>query len=319
MAWVSEQQLTQAPVLQSNCTYHAAGRETVVPSVNIFARTFQSNGAAAGGEIRVDAGSAANAHPRVAAAADGSFLIAWSAMDTTAPTNGWDVYARPFSSSGVGGSVLWLNTTIAGNQYAPRLAAIGSDYLAVWTSWGQDGSREGVYGQFVHSNGSLVGGEFRVNTTTIGQQMQPVVASDGVSQFVAVWTSYTGVPNSFDLFAQRYLNVSAILVAMSAPYVWAPFVISNGVYQPQLVVTWAPVLGLSIADYEVYVNGAVGGGGHDDQNHWTMTAANGLTDNSTNSFTVDYVTTDGRRSPMSPAATGGTWSGWNWGGFRSSG
>jgi hypothetical protein len=57
------------------------------------------------------------------------------------------------------------------------------DYLVVWTSLGQDGSREGVYGQFVHSDGSLVGGEFRVNTTTIGQQMQPAVVSDGVGQF----------------------------------------------------------------------------------------------------------------------------------------
>ena len=94
----------------------------------------------------------------------------------------------------------------------------------VWTSLGQDGSREGVYGQFVHEDGSLVGGEFRVNTTTVSQQMQPVVASDGANQFLAVWTSFTpAAPYSFDLFAQRYVNVAALLHPMAAPFVYAPF------------------------------------------------------------------------------------------------
>ena len=40
-----------------------------------------------------------------------------------------------------------------------------------------------------------------------------------------------------------------------------------------------------------------------------MTSANGLSTNSTHSFQVDYVTTDDRRSPLSPSATGTTWSG----------
>jgi hypothetical protein len=40
--------------------------------------------------------------------------------------------------------------------------------------------------------------------------MQPAVASDGVNQFLVVtWTSFTGSPNNFDLFAQRYINMSA--------------------------------------------------------------------------------------------------------------
>jgi hypothetical protein len=46
-----------------------------------------------------------------------------------------------------------------------------------------------------------------------------------------------------------------------------------------------------------------------------MTAANGLTASSTNFFQVDYVTTDGRTSPISPPTSGTTWSGLNWGGI----
>ena len=56
------------------------------------------------------------------------------------------------------------------------VSAIGTDYLVVWTSLGQDGSREGVFGQFLHAGGTPVGGEFRVNTTTAGPQMQPAVS-----------------------------------------------------------------------------------------------------------------------------------------------
>ncbi len=46
-----------------------------------------------------------------------------------------------------------------------------------------------------------------------------------------------------------------------------------------------------------------------------MTSANGLAANSTHSFRVDYVTTDGRKSPISPSASGTTWQGYNWGGI----
>ena len=54
--------------------------------------------------------------------------------------------------------------------------------------------------------------------------IQPVVASDGVSQFLAVWTSYTGQPYSFDLFAQRYLNISGVVAAGRAVCLCAVYV-----------------------------------------------------------------------------------------------
>jgi hypothetical protein len=172
-----------------------------------------------------------------------------------------------------------------------------------------------VFGQFVHEDGSKVGGEFLVNTTTVGQQMQPAVASDGVSQFLVVWTGFTLGPDSFDLFAQRYLNVSALLLPIDSLFVYAPFTVSNGVYQPQLQASWPPLLGISVSNYEVYVDGATSPVALTTSNVWTMTAANGLTTNSTHSFQVDYVTTAGFRSPLSPSASGTTWSGLNWGGI----
>ena len=311
VAWVSEQQrvVGSAPAALQSPGQLAA----LAPSAGIYARLYSSNGVAVGIEFPVNTDFNPCANPGVAVASDGSFMMVWGAYDMDNPTNSWDIYARPFSSAGVGGTTVLVNSRLYGDQYVPRISAIGGDYLIVWTSLGQDGSREGVYGQFLHENGSGVGVEFRVNTTTISQQMQPAVASDGVGQFVVIWTSYTGSPYSFDLFAQRYANVSTILQPMSAPFIYAPFIVSNGVYQPQLQVSWPALLGISVSTYEVYVDGAVTPMMLTTNTTWTMTAANGLAANSTHSFQLDYTTTDGRRSPISPSASGTTWLGYYWG------
>ena len=314
VAWVSEQERSVAPVLGTNSTYVTASTAPT-PSVDIDARIYDNNGVAQSSEFLVNTNFSPCANPSVAAASDGSFMVAWGAYDMVNATNGWDIWARPFSSAGAGSAVVRVNTYLPYNQYAPRLSAIGGDYLIVWTSLWQDGSREGVYGQFVHEDGSLVGGELRVNTTTVSQQMQPTVASDGAEQFLVVWTSYTGQPYGFDLFAQRYLNVSALLLPIDTLYVYAPFVLSNGVYQPQLQVSWPTLLGISVSNCEVYVDGAASPTALTTSNAWTMTAANGLKTNSTHSFQVDYVTTAGTRSPLSPSVGGSTWSGLNWGGI----
>jgi hypothetical protein len=314
VAWVSEQERLVAPVLGTNSTYYSAS-SVPVPSVDIYARLYQDSGAPVGGEFLVNTNSYPCANPAVAAAADGSFMVAWSVRDMVTYANGWDICARSFSSNGIAGKVTLVNEHLAGNQYGPHLCAIDLDYLVVWTSLSQDGSREGVYGRFIHSDGTPVRGEFRVNTTTVSQQMQPVVASDGASQFLAVWTSYTGSPYSMDLFAQRYLNVADLLLPMNAPFVWAPFTLSNGVYQPRLQVSWPTLLGIAVSNYEVYVDGAATPMGVVTTNFWTMTAANGLTPGSTHSFTVDYVVADGHHAPQSPATSGTTWSGLSWGGI----
>jgi hypothetical protein len=311
VAWVSEQQRS---------AFNLGGMDNVngsppalvgSPSVDIYAQFYNNSGVAQGTNFLVNTDNNTCANPGVAVASDGNFMVTWSGRDPGNQASGWDVYARPFSSAGVGGATVRVNSFNYGDQYAPRISAIVGDYMIVWTSLGQDGSREGVFGQFVHEDGSLVGPELRVNTTTAGQQMQPVVASDGAGQFLVVWSGFTFSAASMDLFAQQYANVAAVLQPMSAPFVYAPFVLnSDGIYQPQLQVSWQPLQGVSVSTYEVYVDGAGTPMALTNGNVWTMTAANGLTAGSTHSFQLDYVTTDGRHpSLLSAPASGRTWSG----------
>ncbi len=285
VAWVSEQQRFEN-------------------SVDIYARFYNGAGAAVGNEFLINTSTNVTGHPSIAAASDGGFLVAWSERDSLNRSNNWDVVARPYTAVGTGGTIRRVNTRTYGDQIAPRVSAMGSDYLMVWMSLGQDGSREGVYGQFLRGDGSPAGGEFRVNTTTVSQQMHPAVASDGVGRFLAVWTGFIGGVGSFDLFAQRYASTNQPLYAPDPPFV---AVLSSNA----LSVTWPALAGFSVSNYEVYADGAATPTATVTNNMWKLT---GLAANSTHYFQLAYVLVDGRRSPISGATTNTTYGALTYGG-----
>jgi hypothetical protein len=308
VAWVSEQERGASTDLGQ--FVYSSGTNQV--SVDVYARLYSGTGAPASNELLVNDSFNPCATPRIAAASDGTFMIAWTQKDLANRSNSWDVVARPFSATGVPGAMQMANTTLYGDQYAPDISAAGTDFLVVWTSLGQDGSMEGVYGRYLRADGAATGPEFAVNTTWISKQMHPAVAADGVSRFLTTWTSFVGTPYGCDLFAQRYVRYGAPLQPMNAPFVYVPFVVNNNVYQPQLQVSWPLQDGIAVDHFDVYVDGASTPTVSLTNNVWLMTAANGLTPASTHTFQVDYVATDGRRSPLSPPASGTTWMGYSW-------
>jgi hypothetical protein len=309
VAWISEQERNLAGM---NPPLSMAS-QLVLPSVDVYARLFSAAGTAVNNEFLVNTDSNVCANPSIAPGAGGSFLIAWGQKDTQVELNSWDVFARPFSGSAAGGAVSRINTQTYGDQFAPRVSAAGSDFLAVWTSLAQDNSMDGVFGQFLHADGSTNGGEFQVNTTWINKQMHPAVSSDGTGHFLVAWTSFIGGVSSFDLFAQRYASTGQTLQPMAAPFVYIPFITSNGVYQPSIVVSWPALSGLPVDHYALFADGTLATS--QSTNTWTMTAANGLTASSTHTFQVAAVSTDGSRTPLSPAAIATTWGGYNWSGI----
>ncbi|MFM2083054.1 MAG: hypothetical protein RL380_1745 [Verrucomicrobiota bacterium] len=267
-------------------------------ALDIYGRIFNSNGAAAGNEFRITTGTNITANPSVTATANGGFAVAWSERDLASlRTNSWDVYVRTFNAAANGSSVSRVNTYTYGDQFAPKISFDGTDLFVVWTSLGQDGSRDGLFGQFLHVDGSPDGGELQVNSTTASQQIQPAVAADGAGKFLAVWTSFGGGANSFDLFAQRYASTLSPLVAPSAPLV-------SALDSYRLQVAWPALAGYSVAGYEVYADGASTATVTVTNNYWWMT---GLLPQSAHNFRLAYVLADGRRSPLSASASGTTW------------
>ena len=284
VAWVSE--------LQN------AGR-----SVDIYARLFGPTGSALSGEFKVNTTTNVCANPAVVGAADGSFLIAWSEKNLKNLQNNWDVFARAYSSIGSPGNVVGVNTQLYGDQFAPKLAANGSDYMAVWTSMGQDGSQQGVFGQFLHEDATHNGTEFQVNTTYLFQQYQPSIACDGNGRFLAVWSTYAGGLNSLDLAAQRFSSLLAPLIAPNPPAITA-------IDSSTLGAAWQPLIGFNIDHWDLFVDGSATPYTTVNtywQNESVGAGTNDYNAGSTHSFQLAYVLTDGRESPLSISTNGTTW------------
>jgi hypothetical protein len=78
-------------------------------------------------------------------------------------------------------------------------------FVVVWSSYGQDGSSNGVFGQFFDSDINPLGKEFRVNTTSSGNQTEPAVAMDAAAGFVVAWHGPGLIEeDDEDIFAQRF-------------------------------------------------------------------------------------------------------------------
>lgn len=168
--------------------------------VDLMARIFTPSGEPVGDEFVLSQGDTiAQANPAVVRNGSG-FLAAWS-QQGGAVSSGWDVYARSFGSDGTAsGAAFRVNSYTTGDQFAPRIASSGDRQLVIWTSAGQDGSREGVYGRQL-SSGAFDGDEFRVNDQTVSRQFHPAVGS-AAGRGVVIWSSFVG-SSGLDLFTRN--------------------------------------------------------------------------------------------------------------------
>jgi hypothetical protein len=290
LAWVSE---------QSKGADNNGGTQY---AVDVFARLYAANASPVGDEFKLNDGTNVCANPSIKSLPLGGFVAAWSENFGRAETNGilftngWEVVSRTFDAAGNPASApTRVNTTAFGDQYGPRLAPGQSGGLMVWTSMGQDGSWEGVYGRSLTVAGIPEGDEFLINNTTASRQMHATVGSDAANRFLVCWISFTGGLESFDLFARQY-SASKALVQPDPPFV-------SALPQSRLSVTWPALSGLEMANYEVYLDDAT----TPVVTTNTLVNLGPLLAGSTHSVRLLYELKDGSRSPKSDAAVAATW------------
>jgi len=140
----------------------------------------------------------------VATDADGDFVLVWTADEGNG--NGLDVFSQRFDASATPlADAAAVNSTTAGSQMFPAVAMdADGDFVVTWSSLSQDGSGYGVFAQRYSSAGTVLGGEFLVNTATAGNQNFSAVAMDADGDFVIVWTSQDQDGSGTGVFAQRY-------------------------------------------------------------------------------------------------------------------
>ncbi len=264
-----------------------------VQGVDVYGRFLTESGEPAGDEFLISDPKILASSPSVTASGDG-FAVAWAQRSRESRETATEVMARFFGSAGSATSApIVVNSHWFGDQFAPSVASAGGSVAVVWTSFGQDGSREGVYGQYL-SAGAKVGGEFRVNTTTASRQLYPRIVARANDGFLAFWSTFAGSPNDFEIYGQRY--------SMTLPP--APQPVASALNANRIALAWPPVGGYDNLEYLVYVDGSSTPNVTQDF-YWNSSAA--FQPGSTHSFRLAFRLPGGAVSPVSQSVEATTW------------
>jgi hypothetical protein len=175
-------------------------------SYGVFGQRYSSTGAPLGPEFRVNTYTTLQqGYPSVAMGGNGDFVVVWNSNGPDGQDYG--VFGQRYAASGAPlGGEFQINTYTTGYQAHPSVARLvsGSDFMVVWTSYGQDGSSAGVFGQHFAGSGIPTGPEFRVNNFTTGHQGDASIDA-GFGTFVVVWSSFGQDGSDRGVFGQRYL------------------------------------------------------------------------------------------------------------------
>ena len=142
--------------------------------------------------------------PAVARNAAGQSVVVWQSFAQDGA--GFGVYAQLYSAAGApAGGEFRVNTTTAGHQSAPAVAidSIGN-FVVAWQTENQDGSGLSVYARRFNAQGQPLGGEFRVNTATQGDQSLPTIAMTPAGAFIIAWESAGQDGSGKGVYAQRF-------------------------------------------------------------------------------------------------------------------
>lgn len=170
---------------------------------SIKAQVFNASGARIGSEVLVNTQTAGNQTlPSLTGLANGNFVITWQdASKTLGDTSSNSIKAQLFSADGTKvGAEFLVNTQTFLDQRLPTVASLNNGgFVITWTDESQtlgDTSITGIKAQAFGADGSRLGSEFLVNTTTQGYQYDSGIASLGNDGFVVAWTDSIDGSNS---------------------------------------------------------------------------------------------------------------------------
>jgi len=210
--YTPDDQASPAVAMEANgdfiVTWNSQGQDG--SNLGVYAQRYDASGNALGGEFRVNCYTLYQQFsPAVAMDANGDFLVTWTSYGQDGSEFG--VYARRYGTDGIShGCEFRVNSYTFGHQWFPTVAMdADGDFVVAWQDGfplqdGQDGSGIGVYGQRYDANGIPLGGEFRINTYTTGNQANAAVAMDADGDFVVTWQNEALDGSGWGVYAQRY-------------------------------------------------------------------------------------------------------------------
>ncbi len=171
-------------------TWSGGGQDPDASS-GIYAQRFNAAGVAQGGEFRVNTYTTNTQQlSSVAMDAAGNFVVTWASNGQDG--SGYGVYGQRYNAAGVAQGVEFrVNTTTPDSQLYNDVAMLADGRFVVeYQSRNGDGTFE-VYLQRYATDGSTLGSETRVNTSTVSAAQQPIasIAADVNGNITVVWNS----------------------------------------------------------------------------------------------------------------------------------
>ena len=196
-------------------------------SSSVRGQRFASDGSVLGGEFQVNSyTSSLQLYPAVEVDPDGDFVVVWKSFGSSGnDSSSFSIQGRRFAADGSTlGIEFQVNSYTTSSQEAPAVAVDGGGhFVVVWMSSGSSGadvSSFSIQGQRFASDGSMLGGEFQVNSYTTGFQAYPSVAAASGGDFVVAWYSGGSSGNDKDgtsIQARRFtaLNTPPVVTVTS--------------------------------------------------------------------------------------------------------
>ncbi|MEQ8320498.1 MAG: tandem-95 repeat protein, partial [Rhodospirillales bacterium] len=184
-------------------TWESTGQDGSVQG--IFGQRYDSSANAIGAEFQVNTYTESQqTYPAVAALGDSGFVVTWQSYDQDGSNQG--VFGQRFDAAGSpAGTEFQVNTEFAYQQMRPSVASLDDGgFIVSWHSYAQDGDHRGIFAQRYDAAGSVVGGEFQVNTHATGSQELSAITSLDDGGFLITWQSQNLQAPYFGIYGQRY-------------------------------------------------------------------------------------------------------------------
>ncbi len=149
----------------------------------VFGQRYDARGNPRGSEFQVNTYTTSHQlFPAVAAATDGSFMVAWSSLGQDGSSYG--IFAQRYDDLGNPlGSEFQVNTSTSSVQSFPAVTSTPSGFIVVWSGV------VGVFAQRYDAAGLPVGTEFSVCAYTITDKFSASVSAAADGSFVVAWAS----------------------------------------------------------------------------------------------------------------------------------
>ncbi|WP_349266997.1 VCBS domain-containing protein [Veronia pacifica] len=216
----------------------------------VACQLFNANGSTVGNEALVNTYTTSGQKwPKIAPFSDGGYVITWQSNNQDGHNKG--VYAQRFDHLGdkVGVETL-VNTTTSGEQSYPAVTVLNNEsYVIVWRDYDTAAGTYDIQGQIFLSDGTPLGSEFQINTTTSNDNDDEQIDAPHITHlsdggFAVTWSEIAYTYSGRNVYLQRFSasgdkvgDEIAVSESIGAPQSSDPYLTTTN--NGQLLVTWS--------------------------------------------------------------------------------